>query len=179
MNRIGIGIAVSAVLAGLSQTVGIAPVEAAQLTFNIAVDIQSGSLFGETLTGVVSVREAAVSGAPFEEIGLDRFSFLFDNTEYTEADDPFAFAEFENGSLSGLSYAAFGASALDPIFTFETFLGAQFFDYTDPFSQANDGSGDVRFVQRNPPQVIPEPTSTLGLILLLGASRMLRRSREQ
>lgn len=153
---------------------------AIDLFYGVTVDVQSGSLAGQSLTGSLSFDGDDVPVTGFSEVDLKSFSFVFDGTEYTESDDPFAFAEFEDGSLSGLSYAVFDPSAFDPVFTFESFFGSQFFDYTDPTGVGADGSGDVTFTALTAPvDPVPEPSTVIGTGLMLFFAYLFYRQRQQ
>jgi hypothetical protein len=151
--------------------------QAAQLTYDFTVDIDSGSLQGQTFSGFFRFEESSLTGNGFESVALTtnnngEVSFEFNNTLYTQNDDPFdPTAEFNNNQLLGLSYV------VPDTFSFELdFFNQQAYFYTAPSATGNDGAGDVSFSLRDSnAEPIPEPTTVVGSALALGMGAFFRR----
>ncbi len=149
--------------------------QAAIVTYDVDVAIDSGSLAGENFSGFFSYDDANLTGLGSEFLGVSDLSFNFLGVEYTEADDSFGpEVEFFDGQFLGLLYSTDVAFSFVPGF-FD--VSEAFFAYDTPAEGA--GAGDVTYTLRQaPPSTsVPEPASMLGLLALgaFGASSVLKQ----
>ncbi len=152
------------------------PIQAATITYDFEVSIDSGSLLNETYSGYFSFDDSALSRLDYEYLSVLDLEFDFLGTKYTEEDDPYAEVEFYDGDFLGLSFSTDLFSFIPGFFD----LSEAFFAYDLP---EGDGAGDVTYSLRpSPPaQSTPEPTSMIGLLGLgtLAAGYKLKRKQLQ
>jgi hypothetical protein len=88
---------VSSLLVGLSGL--LSPVDAAIISYDFTVDIDSGSLLGNSYTGFFSYDDASVTPTGFSSADLTNFAFDFLGSLYTLNDDLASVARFSAQNL--------------------------------------------------------------------------------
>ncbi|NET45290.1 hypothetical protein [Okeania sp. SIO2B3] len=140
------------------------PVNAASITYDFEVTIDSGVLFGGTYSGSFEFDDSAVTGMGEEFLSVSDISFDFLGVNYTETDGLFdPEAVFFDGDFLGLSFS-----------TDEFFFVEGFFDSSDAFFAydigAGTGAGDITYTLRpDTPVSTPEPTAVFSLLALSAA----------
>ncbi|NEP52377.1 MAG: PEP-CTERM sorting domain-containing protein [Moorea sp. SIO3C2] len=147
------------------------PVNAASMTYDFEVPIDSGFLVGETYSGFFEFDDSALTGLGEEFLSVSNISFDFDGVKYTETDG-FPEAVFFNGDFLGLSFS-----------TDEFFFIPGFFDLSEALFRYNTeqgtGTGDLAYTLRpdTPVASTPEPTAVFSLLALgaTGCSGVLKK----
>ena len=150
------------------------PTQAATITYDLQVSIDSGPLLNETYFGSFSFDDLTLTGVGDEFLPVTNLEFNFLGTDYTEADDAFgAEVEFFDGDFLGLSFSTDATFSFVPGFFA---LDEAFFTYD---LVQGVGTGDIAYSLRpsQPPQSTPEPNSIMSLLGLgtLVASSLLKR----
>jgi len=164
--------------------------EALTLNYNFSVNINSGSLTGQTFSGSFTADNSALTGVGIERLNPSNnglaVSFNFNGTPLSEASDSgypnFPFVEFNNGSLVGLNWLpsinsvpvagiADSAIATGGVFT-GTNGGNQFAYDLSALGGTGTGTGTVTYT------AIPTPSPMIGLMTLglLSVCSKIRRN---
>jgi hypothetical protein len=134
--------------------------QAATVTYDFDVSVDSGPLLNETYMGSLSFDDSALSGSGSELLSLSDLTFNFLGIDYTEADDPNADVEFLDGNFLGLSFS------LNPTFSFVPgFSDVSEALFTYDIAQGA-GAGDATYNLRTGQTSVPEPASGIGLLTL-------------
>lgn len=147
------------------------PVNAASIIYDFEVNIDSGSLVGETYSGFFEFDDFGLTGTGQEFLPVSGISFNFLGVNYTETDG-FPEAIFFDGDFLGLNFET------DVEFSFlEGFfdLGEAFFTYDLPGEGA--GAGNIAYsLRQETPTSVPEPTAVFSLLALgvAGCSGVLK-----
>lgn len=80
------------------------PLQAASVPYSFEVMIDSGPRTGNQYQGSFTYDDTALIGSGEEYLALTQFTFGFDSSNVTLADDPLAEASFYDGSLLGISF---------------------------------------------------------------------------
>lgn len=146
------------------------PGQAATLTYDFDVLVDSGPLANQTYSGSFKFDDSNLtgSGQEFPDVSTVMFSFL--GEDYTKEDDPAGpEVAFLDGNFLGLSFSTDAAFSVVPGFSD---LEEAVFTYD--IQGQGVGLGDVSYT------VVPEPSSALGTLALsvLGAGWMLKRKQQ-
>jgi len=186
-----------ALLTGIALTFGTVyaeTAEAAVLNYDFSVNVNSGSLSGQTFLGSFTVDDSKLTGVGTERLnpsnnGLS-VSLNFNGTSLTSASDTgypnFPFVEFDNGSLVGLNWlpsigstpvAGIADSVISEGGVFTGTGGGNQFAY-DLSAVGGSGTGEGTVTYTALP--VPAPSSTVGLMTLgvLGVWRKVRKSQD-
>jgi hypothetical protein len=144
--------------------------QAAIQTWNFSGTVESGSLIGETYSGLFSFDDAGLTGTDSEYLTVSSLSMLFNSTAYTLVDE-LATTEvaFDNGNFLGMTFSADN-------FTFihgwaDTSDAYFAYDATFP---ALSGTGNVVYAP------VPEPRDWMLMLAGLGlVGVMVERSRRR
>lgn len=139
------------------------PVNAALITYNFEVSIDSGFLEDQNFSGSFQFDDSGLTGIDEEFLSVSHLNFEFDGVNYTETDGV-AEVVFFDGDFLGLSFSTPAEFSFIPGF-FE--LGEAFFAYNLPGEV--DGTGDINY---NP---VPEPLTILGTMTALGFGSLFKR----
>ncbi len=152
MNRIGqkLALAFGVVLTATS-------VQAATITYDFTVSVDSGPLLGNEYSGVLSFDDSGLSGSGEEFLAVDNLEFSFEGVDYTETDGT-PEVLFFNGDFLGLSWSADDFSFIPGFFE----LSEAYFAY-DVDSGA--GAGDISYMLFDD-TTTPEPTGVVSLLAL-------------
>lgn len=150
------------------------PANAARITYELEVAINSGPLVGNVYTGVLSYDDTSLIGVGSEAIAAEDFTFTFEGTTYTQADSP-VFVSFFDGEFLGLDYSIASPPAPTFISGFFSVFDASF---SYDFGAANlAGTGIPTYTFSS----IPESSSLTALFLLAGlgiTSKVTNKSRK-
>jgi hypothetical protein len=130
------------------------PAQAAIITKDISVTIDSGSLVPNTYTGFFSYDDDTLITSPSftGDIPIESFAFNFAGVDYDENDGDTALVVFDMGNFLGIDFVFSGS----PEFSF--LLGIS--NVSEASFSYSDGFGSVTF------NTIPEPATFLGLVSL-------------
>jgi outer membrane protein assembly factor BamA len=153
----------------------IKPAQSAILTYNLSGTTDSGPLVGETYSGSFSFDDSNLTGNGSEFLTPANLNLNFSNPIFSNA-TPVLPAElaFFNGTFLGLNLSTSIYSFVPGFFS----LNEALFAY-----QVNQqgGAGSINYTLRQEPAAsVPEPTTTIGLLLLgvWGISKKLERKIE-
>lgn len=153
--------------------------QAATVTYDFDVLIDSGSLLNDTYSGFFSYNDSTLNGSGDEYLAIDNLKFNFLGTDYTEADDNSSFgaeAAFLDGDFLGLSFSTDVQFSFIPGF-FD--LSEAYFAYDIP---SGVGTGNITYSLRppQPPTSVSEPTSVFSLLALatMGSSYMFKNKKQ-
>ncbi len=158
--------------AGLAVAIGASgapPSHAVDVDYEFEINIDSGPLNTNQYSGTFSYDRSTLK--------LSSFSFLFQGTQYTEADDPDAEAVLDGNTFLGIDFTSPNDN---PAFSFTSGL----FDISDsvfsydlqPGSIGQGGTGPIVYRRvSNPTPSVPGPAPVLGAAAFFGYSRRLRR----
>lgn len=137
---------------------------AALLTYDIQVDIDSGPLQPNNYNATLTYDDSTLTGSGTELINIVSFNFSFEGTTYTKADDPTATVEYFDGQFLGLNYAVFNTPS--PTFSagFSDLLDATF--AYDLGGAGQGGTGTLTYDLQ--PTEVPEPSALVGLLMFSG-----------
>lgn len=146
----------------LGLTLAAPAAQAAIQTWNFSGAVESGSLVGETYSGLFSFDDAGLIGTDIEYLTVSSFSMLFNSTAYTLADElATTEAAFDSGNFLGMTFSAANF----------TFIPG-FVDTSDAFLALDDGTGSVIYAP------VPEPSGWMLMMAGLGlVGVMVGRSR--
>lgn len=140
------------------------PAQAAKITYDFSVSIDSGTLLNETYSGSFSFDDITLTGVGDEFLPVSDLKFNFLDTDYIATDD--SEVVFLDGNFLGLSFSTDAYFSFVPGFFS---LNESFFAY-DLGSQ-EVGIGDINYTVRssNP---VPEPATIIGFVttVILGSS---------
>jgi len=163
-------------LALLIGTAGAPPSWAADVKYDFQVSIDSGPLINNVYSGSFSYDDASVNSTGNSSIPLTDFQFIFENTLYTETDDPLATAEFLDQVFLGLSYNV--SSSPQPTFIpgFSDVSQASFaYDLqAGAIGQGGTGTIDYKKTVAPPSASVPAPLPLMGAAAFFGYSRRIR-----
>lgn len=149
--------------------------QAATITYDLSVTIDSGSLLDQTYTGSFSFSDSVLTGVGDEFLPVTNLEFNFLATEYTETDDSFnAEAAFFDGEFLGLSYSTDVEFSFVPGFFA---LDESFFAYD---LGDDSGTGDIVYsVRSEDPNLTTtaEPATMIGLLTTVILGNSLRQSK--
>lgn len=149
------------------------PTRAASISFR--VDNLSGSLDGESLLGSFQFDDSGLTGTGAEFRPVSNLAFNFLGTNFTEADAAFTSeVVFSDSQLLGLSYAVGDPNSDNIAFSFVpgfSSIDEALFSYDTTLD--GSGFGDVRYVR------VPESSTVLGSVTMLGAILLLQRRRRK
>lgn len=134
--------------------------QAAIQTWNFSGTVESGSLVGETYSGLFSFDDAGLTGTDSEYLTVSSLSMLFNSTAYTLVDE-LATTEvaFDNGNFLGMTFSADNF----------TFIHG-WTDTSDAYLALDDGAGSVIYAP------VPEPRDWMLMLTGLGlVGFMVRR----
>ena len=160
-------LAIAAAIPNLSfAVIAASPVQAATITYNFKADVTSGSLLGQTFTGLLSYDDSTLTKVGPEFLspaeGL-KVSFNFLGTAYTEKNDvtfqDFPLTNFNNGVFEGLDFAVNNSQTI-------------FVINQDQFSYKGEQIGNVTY------QSVPEPDTVAGLAIFCAGSLFLKKKRK-
>ncbi|MEO0534226.1 MAG: hypothetical protein AAF215_10220 [Cyanobacteria bacterium P01_A01_bin.123] len=175
-------LSVSAAIVGLS-VIAAGSAEAADVTRNFLVDIQTGGLADEFFFGSVTLDESLLVPAEGEKtviLSADLFSLEFDflDTIFTEENDFFGFAALEitqYGNVVGLGYTVDSLEDPNAFFGFlptDDSIGDEFFyDQFDAAGAVVDSGGGIL-------KAVPEPGFAIALGILGMFGWVGRKSRQ-
>lgn len=138
--------------------------QAAIQTWNFSGTVESGSLIGETYSGLFSFDDAGLTGTDSEYLTVSSLSMLFNSTAYTLVDE-LATTEvaFDNGNFLGMTFSADNF----------TFING-WVDTSDAYLALDDGTGSVIYAP------VPEPRDWMLMLAGLGlVGVMVERSRRR
>ena len=152
-------------------------VSAATINYNFTVDVDGGSLAGQTFTGSFSFDDAGITGTGEETVDFTSFSFDFQGEEFDENDNIFG----EGVVLIDGSFAAIGFDAGTEF----NFVPNTFFDPVETtfgydFGDGNPGFGDVTFTiddSEPEPNAVPEPATVIGLLATMAVATKIRANK--
>ena len=162
------GVAAASLFLGLNLT-DAKPAQAISNPFNFDVNVNSGSLDGNTYSGSFSYDDAGLTGSGSESVTVDNLDFTFEGTNYTEADASapgVAEVLFEDGEFLGLSYSTNAQFSFFPG-TFDSSDAS--FTY-DVAGLPLDGGGPVTYT------AVPFGVDSTKGILLLGGLFMAKKA---
>jgi len=180
MNFIKSALVISTV--GLSAiTLSPQTVKAAIVNYNFQVDIDFGSLLGNTYNGTFSYDDSLIPPAPdlggYKSILISSFNFTFEGNNYTAGDDLFASADFAtfDSQFLGLNYTGSDLALISGSFTLN--LDDAIFTYD--LGIDGSGTGIITYTPTSNPNPIstPESNTVIGL-LLLGSAMMVAKTRK-
>jgi hypothetical protein len=138
------------------------PAQAAILTWNVSGTVDSGSLLGQTYSGLFSFDDAALTSVGSEYLAVSSLSMMFNNVAFTLTNElaPTE-AVFETGSFTGMNFSAANFS----------FIPGSV-DTSDAFLALNDGAANVIYAP------VPEPETWTMVLMGLGLVGFMTRRRK-
>ena len=135
------------------------PTQAATITYDLQVSIDSGPLLNETYFGSFSFDDLTLTGVGDEFLPVTELEFNFLDIDYTVTDD--SEVAFSEGEFLGLSFSTDASFSFVPGF----FTADEAF-FTYDVADVGAGAGDVTYSLRPSPspKSTPEPTSIMGLL---------------
>jgi hypothetical protein len=155
----------------LCSVLSVTPATAGTMGFDFRVDITSGGLIDEILTGDFRYDDTQVTGVTEEFIGLTGLHFRFAGIDF-DLDDGVGEAAFLDGGFLGLSYSVDFPAPGSFSFVPGCFaLDEAYFSYDD---LNGDGFGSIACT----PAAVPAPASLVLLVAgLIGMAGLRKRSR--
>lgn len=142
-------------------TIAAPAAQAAIQTWNFSGAVESGSLFGETYSGLFSFDDAGLIGSGSEYLTVSSLSMLFNSTAYTLADElATTEAAFDNGNFLGMTFSAANF----------TFIHGSV-DTSDAYLALDDGTGSVIYAP------VPEASGWMLMLAGLGLVGFMARRR--
>jgi hypothetical protein len=161
--------------------VNASPAQAATITYDFEVSIDSGLLLNEIYSGFFSFDNSTLSGVGEEYLSVSDLEFNFLGFDYTEADDSSFFGSevaFFDGDFLGLSFSTDTSFSFIPGFFA---VDEAYFAYD--VTNVGAGAGNITYSLRasQPSKSTPEPTSLITLLGLgtLAVGSQLKRKQLQ
>lgn len=138
------------------------PAQASILTWNFSGTVDSGSLLGQTYSGLFSFDDVELTSVGSEYLAVSSLNMMFDNVAYTLTNElALTEAVFEAGSFTGMNFSAANFS----------FIPGSV-DTSDAFLALNDGAANVIYAP------VPEPETWTMVLMGLGLVGFMTRRRK-
>ena len=159
MKNLALAVSLSNFVLGLT-LINSPLVRAATMSYDFQVDIDSGTLSGDSFSGSFSFDNVGLTNIGEEFLPLDSIEFNFEGTDYTDVSVPLSEAVFFDGEFLGLGYSPDDSFAFVPGFFA---IDEAYFTYD--IVDIGAGAGDVTYTVPDS-TTTPESSSIFGLISL-------------